>query len=61
VPLIVEEDEAADPLNLGFFSAIGVVLEPNDLTNLVKELSGWVLHSVGIEGADSANHPIMGG
>jgi hypothetical protein len=37
------------------------VLEPNDLTNLVKELSGWVLHSVKIEVADSANHPIMGG
>jgi hypothetical protein len=46
VPLIVEEDEAADLPNIVFFSAIGVVLEPNDLTNLVKELSGWVLHSV---------------
>jgi hypothetical protein len=57
----VEEDEAANPLNVGFFCPIGVVFEANGIADLVKELSGWVLHDVLPEVADSANHSIMGG
>jgi hypothetical protein len=61
VTFVVEEDEAADSLNVGFFGAIGIVLEANGIADLVKELSRWVLHDVLREVADSANHPIVGG
>jgi hypothetical protein len=60
VTFVVEEDEAANPLNVGFFCPIGVVFEANGIADLVKELSGWVLHDVLPEIADSANHSIMG-
>jgi hypothetical protein len=61
VTFVVEENEAANPLNIGFFGAVEVVFEANVIAHLVKELSGWVLHDVLREVADSANHPIMGG
>lgn len=61
VTLVVEEDEAANPLNVGFFCAIGIVLEANGIADLVKELSRWALHDVLREVTDSADHPIMGG
>ena len=36
VALVVEEDEAFDPVDVGLFGADGVVLEADGLTNLIE-------------------------
>jgi hypothetical protein len=44
VALATKEDETTNPINVGFLSPIGVVLEPNDISNLIEQLSGWMRH-----------------
>ncbi len=61
VTLTVKQNETTNPLNLGFFRAIGIMLEPNGIANLVKELSGRVLHDGYDLLTDSADHPILEG
>jgi hypothetical protein len=61
VTLAVKQDETTNPLNVGFFCAVGIMLEPNGIAHLVKELSGRVLHDGCDRLTDSADHPIMGG
>lgn len=41
----MKEDETANPINVGFLSPIGVVLEPNDISKLIEQFSGWVRHN----------------
>jgi hypothetical protein len=38
MPLLVKQYEAFNPLNVRFFSLVGISLEANFLANLVKEL-----------------------
>jgi hypothetical protein len=40
MPLVMEEDVPFDPRNVALLSSIRVVLQPNAITNLVKELLG---------------------
>jgi hypothetical protein len=42
--LVVEEDEAANPLLIGFLSAVGVVLYTNCLPHLIQEFLRVLLH-----------------
>ncbi len=35
--LVVEKDEAARPIHVGFFGAVGVMLEAQDIPQLVEE------------------------
>jgi hypothetical protein len=39
MPLLVKQYEALDPLNVRFFSLVGISLEANFLANLIKELN----------------------
>jgi hypothetical protein len=48
--LVVEQNEAANPLDVGFFCAVGVVLEPDSVSDLVQESFWWILHYVKIGG-----------
>ena len=36
VALVVEEDEAADPVDVGLFGADGVVFDPDGVTDLIE-------------------------
>ena len=40
VPLIVEEDEAFNPVDIGFFGAEGVMLAADGIAHLVEECPG---------------------
>jgi hypothetical protein len=42
--LVVEQDEAANPGNVAFLGAIGIVLDPNGFSNLVKKFFWAFLH-----------------
>lgn len=44
VALGVKEDEAMNPINVGFLSPVGIILEPNDISNLIEQFSGWMRH-----------------
>jgi hypothetical protein len=35
MPLVVEEDVAANPLHIGFFRAIGVVFQLDNISHLI--------------------------
>jgi hypothetical protein len=45
VALVVKEDEATNPIHVGFLSPVGIMLEPNDISNLVEQFSGWMRHN----------------
>ena len=45
--LVVEEDEAFNPMEVGLFSAVGVVLAAQGLADAVEEF-GWVPGSRGL-------------
>jgi len=42
--LVVKQDEAANPLHVSFLSAVGVVLEPNDVPHLIQGFLRALLH-----------------
>lgn len=44
VALVVEEDEAANPGDVGLFGADGIVFEPNSVTNLIEQFPGALFH-----------------
>jgi len=41
---VVEENEALDPVSIGFFGADGVALETYGVTNATQETFGTVFH-----------------
>jgi len=41
---VVEEDEALDPVGIGFFGADGVALETYVVANAIQETFGTVFH-----------------
>ncbi len=43
VPLVVEEDEAFDPIDVGVFGADAVVEDPGVLADLVEQFCFWLL------------------
>ncbi len=40
VAFVVEEDEAPDPLQVGFFGAVSIMLSAEDNLHLIEELLG---------------------
>jgi hypothetical protein len=46
---VVEKDMTTNPLDVGLFGAIGVVLETNEFANLVKQFLGSGFHGGFIE------------
>jgi len=44
VAFVVEENEALDPVDVGFFGADGVALETYGVTNAIQETFGTVFH-----------------
>ena len=43
--LAVEQNVARDPIHVGLLGAIGLVFEPQHITNLVEEFfGGWLFH-----------------
>nr|OEJ72657.1 hypothetical protein BH720_24490 [Desertifilum tharense IPPAS B-1220] len=49
MPLFVKKNKAANPLNVGFFGAVRVVIHTNGITNLIQQFLGrWLtrLHRV---------------
>ena len=41
----MKEDEAFDPVGVGFFGADGIALETYDVANAIQESFGTVFHS----------------
>jgi hypothetical protein len=46
--LIVKEDIAANPLNIGLFGTVGVVFDSDRVTNAIEQLLERRLHGLGI-------------
>jgi len=44
VAFVVEEDEAFDPVDIGFFGTDGIALETYGVTNAIQESLGTVFH-----------------
>lgn len=36
--LVMKEDVAANPIKIAFLSAVGIVLQSNDIANLIQQL-----------------------
>jgi len=44
VAFVVEEDEAFDPVSVGFFGTDGIALETYGVTNAIQESFGTIFH-----------------
>ncbi len=44
MPLVVKQDEAANPLYVGFFGSVGVVFESDDISHLIQQFLRALLH-----------------
>jgi hypothetical protein len=44
MPLVMEQDVALDPVDIGLFGPNGIVFDSDSVTDLIKELLGTFFH-----------------
>jgi hypothetical protein len=44
VLFVMKQNVTSNPLNIGLLCAIGIMLQPDGITDLIEQFPGWAFH-----------------